>query len=987
MKAIIVKNLKVQLTCGAAALALLSAHATAQEAPADPASDADPSLTEAVEDAPQKVEDKIVVTASRVERLGYTAPTPMTTLSRDDFDAEAADVISDVLYKIPSVRPSPNNTATSQASGNYVNLRGLGATRTLTLVDGRRFVPSNGAENTGGSSVDVNLIPEALVERIEIVTGGASAAWGSDAVGGVVNLILKDSFEGIEGKIQYGASGEGDAETFSASLATGTSFDNERGQLMVAAEFNRSYNMPRTSDRDWGQEQCGFFPRSVDGTFYLGVKTCGLTHNGYTDGGVIVSSSGNPLAASDPLRGLQFLSSTGASPFNYGQINGINRGVSIGGDGTWKGGDGLLAPPLTRKIILGRMVYDFSSDLSGFVEGSFGESGTKTDLFQNSIPSSTDYPIQIFSGNPYIPADVQATMTTNGINSFYLSRMTPELGWAKTNSVNRVGRLAAGLEGNLNDTWSWDAYVTWGKDNYKTTYGNNIIVSNVAAATDVVINPLTGRPDCRVNVEGPAQPGELAYGAMAFCVPANPFGPGSLASAAGYLAGDLNQNSNYSQLATGATVRGDAFNNWAGPVSVAGGVDFRREEVAQEVSAYSEFLNPPLFASGGYQQSNPKGFEGEYDITEAFGEVVVPILADVAYAEALDFNGALRVTNYSTSGTVTTWKYGATYEPFSGLLFRAARSKDIRAASLFENFGANTTYGNVVTRGPGGVQTGNANVVSPGQNNPDLDPESATTTTFGVTMQDWIVPRLSVSVDAYQIELEDVIGKLGPQGIIDSCFGGGTAAGNPPNLALCSLISANQTVVIDPFLNLGTIETEGVEIDIGYSLPADTLLASLNGDFSLRVLANYVSTLENNSSGLNAVETAGDQAGVPNWRWNATLAYNTDRLGAGFQGQYVGELERFKTASATTFYDPDIPAIFYLDAFLRYELVSEDDRNIELFASVDNLLDQKPPFVQLSGATGWFGLPPRVAQFSSYSFGPWYDRIGRAYTVGARFSF
>jgi iron complex outermembrane recepter protein len=974
-----VNGFRAQLSCGVAALTLLGSHAYAQ--------DATPEAVPQEEAEEARIEQKVVVTASRVAREGYTAPTPLTTISRETLDAQAADVISDILYEIPSVRPSPNNTSTSQASGNYVNLRGLGATRTLTLVDGRRFVPSNGAENTGGSSVDVNLIPEALVDRIEIVTGGASAAWGSDAVGGVVNLILKDSFEGIEGKVQYGVSEEGDAETYTLSLATGTSFDNDRGQLMIAAEYNRSYNMPRTEDREWGQQQCGFFPRVVDGTFFLGVQTCGLTHNGYTDGGVIVSSSGNPLASSDPLYGLQFLSSTSASPFDYGQINPINRGVSIGGDGTWKGGDGLLAAPLTRKTVFGRMVYDFSADLTGFVEASYGESGTKTDLFKNSIPSSTDYPIEIFSGNPYIPADVQAIMTANSIDSFFLSRMTPELGWAKTNSVNRVGRFAAGLDGNIDDNWSWDAYVTWGKDRYETTYGNNIIVSNVAAATDVVINPLTGQPDCRINVEGPAQPGELAYGAMAFCMPANPFGPGSLASAAGYLAGNLEQNSNYTQLAGGASIKGDAFTNWAGPVSVVAGVDYREEEVRQEVSQYAEFLNPPRFASGGYQQSNPKGFEGSYEVSEAFGEIVFPLLTDVEFAKNLDLNGAVRATHYSTSGSVTTWKYGATYVPFDGLLFRAARSKDIRAASLFENFGANTTYGNVTTRGPGGVATGNADVVSPGQNNPDLDPESATTTTFGVTVQDLLIPRLSFSIDAYQIELEDVIGKLGPQGIIDSCFGGGTAAGQPPNTALCALINASQTVVVDPFLNLGSIKTEGVEFDLSYTLPAETLLGSLNGDFNVRLLANYVSSLENNSSGLNPRETAGDQGGVPYWRWNGTLSYNTDRLGVGLQGEYIGELDRYRYASATTFADPVIPEIFYLDAYLKYDLVSTEDRTVQLFANVDNLLNEDPPFVQLSGATGWFGLPPRVAQFSSYNFAPWYDKIGRSYTVGARFSF
>ncbi len=970
---------KIRLVCGTAAILLSAVPVMAQEV-APEAETSDVSESAAVDDA------SIIVTGTRVNREGYLAPTPVTAIGRDTIEAQAATTIADVLYDIPSVRPSPNFPATSQASGNYVNLRGLGATRTLTLVDGRRFVPSNGAENTGGSSVDINLIPEALVDRLDVVSGGASAAWGSDAVGGVVNIVLKRKLQGIQGKVQYGVSDYGDAQEISLSLAAGTSFADGRGQLMLAGEYSKSWDVPTTNDRPYGKDQCGFFPGTVDGTFYLGLQTCGLTHNSYTRGGVLVAADGNPLASTDPLYGRQFLNSTSSAPFDYGQIGPINRSVSIGGDGEWRGVRNLQAP-LERKILFGRALYEFSPNVTGFIEASYGESGTETDLFVNAVPSSTDYPIAIRNGNPYIPADIQGIMDANGIDTIYLSKIAPELGSATSDSNNRVFRVATGLEGEMGKDWSWKAYGTFGRDWYDTILGNNIVVSNLAAATDVTINPLTGQPDCRVNVEGPAAPGEAAYGAASFCVPANPFGPGSLASAKDYIVDDLYQSSVYTQVAAGASINGEPFSTWAGPVSFVAGVDYRWEKVTQDVSFYADFLNPPLFASGGFQQSNPKSFAGDYTVIEGFSEVVVPILADVKGAEALDLNGAIRVTDYSTSGTVVTWKVGTTYEPVRGFRFRAAYSKDIRAPSLFESYGSNTTYSSVITRGPGGVETGSANAVSPGRNNLGLSPERAYSTTVGITMEDLLTRGLTLSIDGYRIKLKDVIGKLGAQGIIDGCFGGGDAAGRDPNPALCDLINADQTVIIDPFLNLGSIETQGIEFDLGYRFGADVLFGNSTGQFSFRLLANYVDKYKENSSGLNPRDLAGDLSGVPHWRWNATLAYNDEKLGVSLRGNFIDSMYRYKFAAANTYLDEKIPAYFYLDANVRYNIVSGDKSKIQLFANVDNILNTKPPFSPGSGSTGWFGLPGKFAQYSSYTNGTFYDVLGRTYKIGARFSF
>lgn len=941
-----------------------------------------PNLAHAAEGEAAGDVSEVVVSTTRVNREGYVAPTPVTTISRETLENQTMVLLSDVIFTLPAIRPSSNGTGTSQAAGNYANLRGFGATRTLTLVDGKRFVPSNGAENSGGSSIDLNMIPSALIERIEVVTGGASAAWGSDAIGGVLNLVMRRSLIGVEGRVQYDQSERGDAKTFSMDLAAGNSFQSGRGQFMVAGEYSKSFDMPRYSDREFSDRQCGNTPQTIGGVAYAAVLTCGLTLNSYTNGGVITNNSGNTLPASNPLYGRQFLSSTSSSPFNYGQI--VTNQISIGGDGGWKDG-GKPVAPVERKSIYARVLYDVTPDVTATFEASFAESGTRTTLFEKGIPGSADIPIQILAGNPYIPADIRAIMTANNITTFYMSRLAPELGYGRTASINRVARLSAALEGRLGGSWSWDAYVTAGHDWYDTKFSDNVITSNFNAAIDVVTNPRTGQPDCRQNVTGPSAPGTAAYGAMAFCVPANPFGPGSLASARNYIQGTLNQFSDYEQYAAGVTIQGEPFSTWAGPVSTAVGADFRREWVGQIVHPYADFVNPPVFASGGFQASNPKSFRGGYDVTEGFGEVVIPLLKDQSFAKSLDLNGAGRVTHYTTSGTVATWKVGATYEPIDGVMFRAARSKDIRAAGLFESYGANTTYGTANARGPGGVDLGQVSIVSPGRNNPNLEPEQAFTTTAGVTFRNLPVPRLYLAIDYYNVQLEDVIGKLGAQAIIDRCFGGGTAAGQTPDPTMCALVSADQRTVINPFLNLGTLANEGLEFDLGYTHPVDAFFPGASGDLSARVLVAHTMHRLTSNTGLNPEETAGDVGGGPKWKANVNLAYRNDTWGLSLQAEYLGKMTRWAAAPANSFVDPILPAVVYLDLGGRYNLGKGSDK-IELYFSVKNLLDKQPPWVSGSG-TGSRNSPNGRGGGQGWTNVTYYDFIGRSFSVGARVSF
>ena len=933
--------------------------------------------------------ETVTVSASRIARPGYSAPTPTTVIGSDLLESKASVLISEAIFELPSVKPSPNGTGGSQVSGNYINLRGLGNGRTLTLVDGERFVATNAGAAGSGDAVDSNVLPSGIIARVDVVTGGASAAWGSDAVTGVLNIVLKHNIDGVQGNLQYGQSEYVDNKNYAANLAWGSSFDGGKGQFEVAGEYSTKWKMPTYLGRPYNRGQCGYEPGTVNGQAYTAVRTCGLTLSGYTNGGVSVSATGTPLAVGNPLRGLQFLSSTASSTYNYGSPLYSGNNAQLGGDGGWIGQFGSPGAPLIRENIFGRTSYEITPDITAHVDGVYSSSGGKSDTFMNSSPTGSDNgAIPVLSGDPYIPANVQAIMTANKITTIYLGRIIPEFGAVHSKSTNNVWRLSAGLDGSFGKGWTWNAYAEFGHTHYDTHYDNNIIEANFRAALDVVTNPITKAPDCRINVTGAPVPGDAAYGAASGCVPANPFGPGSLASASKYiLTPGADALQLFQQEGTGASVQGEPFSDWAGPISVIAGADWRRETINQVASAGYNFTNPPLYGGGGYQNANPKSFKGAVTVTEGFGEVIVPLLKDLPFAKSLDANGAVRFTNYNTSGGVMTWKVGATYAPIEGLLFRAAQSSDIRAAPLFEQYGSNTQYGPqtyyVQGATPGTFTTQTINFVTNAVGNPNLKPEHALTTTVGISSQDLLIEGLGMSVDGYRIFLKDTIGSLGTQGVIDACFGQGTAAGHAPDQSKCSLISLASTHVNNPFFNLGTLYTSGVDIETSYHFPLSNVLSDLDGNMSLRALANYTDHLKTASASINPLESAGDEAGLPNWKVTGSATYSNGPLSVFLEGNLIGGMTRYRYAPAFTFVNPVVGSTFYANASIQYDVsayVSEIASHANVFFSVHNLLNRDPPYVPGTGT-------PRASSGSdAYSNAAFYDLVGRTFTFGLRFN-
>ncbi len=924
---------------------------------------------------------EIEVTATRISRSGFTAPTPTTTLGAEDRELRASTTVANLLNELPSIRPTAP-ALTSQNTGiQAINLRGLngannGSTRTLVLVDGHRFVPT-----TITGVVDSNVVPSSLVERVEIVTGGASAAWGSDAVAGVANFIFKKRVEGLHGELQYGLSERGDNEDRSASLTWGTSFAGDRGQVMIAGEYSALKDRQTWADRDWSNRHTGFVTGQVNGVNVTRVQVDGLTMSGLTAGGVITAANGGPLPATSPLRGIQFGDGGAVQPYAYG--TNVGNTTMIGGDGAWFQDTLLMSAPVERKNVYGRTTFNFTERVRGTFEASLMDSSSNAPTFPLYNPN-TDATITIQRDNGYLQtlpglASLRATLAANpGITSFNVGRINSELGRNIYDVDNRSTRFVVGLDGDFGDTWQWKTYGTHGETDYDSKILEHLIEPNWRAALDTVVE--NGQIICRINstvasnitiVNGATYAGK---GAAPGCVPANIFGAGSLAAnVKDYVTGTQSFSATYKQDAAGASIQGEPFSTWADKVSVAGGLEYRKESIDGDSDATSQLRNS-AYLIGGFQYGNPKPIRGSYNVKEAFVETIVPLASEQAWSRSLDLNAAARRTDYSTSGKVTTWKGGLTYRPIESLMFRGTKSRDIRAANLNElyassallAFGA-TDYGLIVNGVPSSY---NAQQVTTG--NPNLLPEKADTKTFGVSWQPGFIAGLRGSVDYFDIALNDGITARTAQAIVNSCYGQSGSALNPADCALINRdpVTGRITAVNTFPINDQKQSTRGIDYEVSY---VTDLERWLHGTLNLRLLATEVMRLT--VLGIDRAGEIGTGTSTPRWRANLSATWQGGPWTLFGQARYVDSGTYDNTFTATAIADNRVPSRTYLDATVQYQFETQTVNRLQVFGRVVNLLDKDPPVL---GNANQNAAPTNTALF---------DVGGRSFVVGLRADF
>jgi len=914
-------------------------------------------MSEDMQEAPETAVTPIVVTGTRIQRDGYSAPTPLTVLSIQDINASAPANVADFVNQIPSVVGSstPANSNLNMSSGtsglNTINLRGLGTSRTLVLLNGQRSVGS-----ALGGQVDVNTFPQALISGVEVVTGGASAAYGSDAVSGVVNFILNEDYTGLKASADMGISTYGDAANRKFDVTFGTPFADGRGHILLNGELAVRDGLNGVP-RDWNNQ--GWY--QINNPDY--VPGNGAPERLIIDKAGLSLATPGGLITTGPLRGTYFGQGGVIGQLDFGVVK---DPWLVGGD--WRltqvNDTQSLDPAENRKNIFGRISFEVAPWLNVFAQASYSRSVNRGQLGIHRNQGN----VTIQADNAFLPDSIRNQLVAANQTSFRFGTTNADLG-IRTNETKRgVQRYVVGADGEFDLFGSvarWDAYIQ--KGIAKTRESALGIANNtrLTQATDAVFAPAgnslgvaAGTIVCRSSLTAPDNG----------CIPLNRFGTNVAdPEAVDWILGDLYRLQRFEQNVYAANLSFDTVQLPAGAVAVAVGAEHRTEEV----SGYVEDQYQSGWFTGNYLPSF-----GDYSVTEGYLELLVPVL------DSLDLNGAIRATDYSTSGFVTTWKVGASFEPFDGLRFRATRSRDIRAPNLAELFTAGSTRSNTVLDPFNNNQS--APFAGTATGNPNLDPEKADQWGVGVIFQPSFVPGFSVSVDYYDIKIKDAIDSLDAQTIIDRCFDGVTQ--------YCSAIvrgpneyGTNLQIFESPF-NFASQRARGLDFETSYR----TAIGS--GSLTLRGIATLYleNTLDN---GLDpAVDISGQNSsgGNPEFLYRLTASYangplHLNLIGRGISsGTYDNSFVECttgcpaSTSTARTINTNHIDGAFYLDASAYHDF-SYGSTDLTLFVSVSNLLDKDPPVVG-SGPAGSAYATPATNQSL-------YDLLGRTFRVGAKINF
>jgi len=898
---------------------------------------------------------EVSITAARVPEAGFELPAPLATIGSDRIEQQAATNVVQVLNETAAFKatttPTTNGVRAATPGASYADLRGLGSTRTLVLVDGKRFVPQI-ATALASYQVDLNQIPALLVERVETFTSGASAHWGSDAVAGVVNLVLRKDFQGFRTDVQAGASDYGDDQEYRVGVLAGTRLFGGRGHLEGAVDYVRNNGTGDVYTRPWGKAgyQLAGNPCSVLATAgQLAARGCdgsnglaqmlilpGVRFGNIAPGGLILDTA---------LRGTQFGPGGVPMPFQFGAYaaagatmqggdasnlrNNINTGIT-------------MANYVHRLGMYGRLSYDLTDQVSTYLEASVSSSagGGQT------LPSRDAGPMVNTIGidNAFLPASIRDFMLESGIDAFQLGRVNRDIGYQQMRQDNDTLRVVAGLEGSLAGPWRWDASYVYGTNHYRLADAPNRIADHYRWAVDAVFDPAEGRVVCRSTLTDPGNG----------CQPLNLFGEGSPSQAAiDYVTAATWQDTQYRQHAASANLTGELFENWAGSVSLTAGVAYRAERQHSRVD--------PIADAQRYDSTNSRPLDGGFDVKEGYVRSMFPLLSGLRWAHSLSLNAGLRLVDYSTgAGTQWPWTVGLTYGPSEDLTLRIAKSRDIRAPNLFElhslpiSSTMNVAYNGLMLQ-----------VMQDASGNPDLHPERGSTFTVGASYRPPRIPGLQLSADYFEIDVRDIIAQRNLQQIANFCSLG-TLPERAFNCALLTFSDGDEATRVPlrarvPYENLASSRRAGVDFSAayGFELGGGSVSLNLGGNYVMHYQADF---------GTGPVERAGDLQGSPKLRGTFSLGYERSPVAVTAAARHTHRMLYDNTyVEGLQINDNTVPSTTYVDLSARYAASS----SLQFFGVIRNALDKAPPYVPTA-----FGYPTSPV---------FYDMIGRTYRVGFRY--
>ncbi|WP_024868452.1 TonB-dependent receptor domain-containing protein [Pseudoxanthomonas suwonensis] len=909
--------------------------------------------------------DAVTVTGSRIARLDYASSSPLTTVTREQLRDTGTSTLEEALNQLPQLGLGANKTnagwgGTGQAT---LNLRGLGAQRNLVLLDGRRLQPA-----TTDNVVDVNAIPSALIEEVQIITGGASAVYGSDAIAGVVNLRLKDDFEGIRFDSQFARYAEGDGDTTDLSLTLGGNFADGRGNAVLSLSW---------SDRDGVDFMAReFFRRHPGGTdFRIQTGTYELGGNLPTQAAVDAVFGGYGAAPGrvpvSPTTYLGFnddgtLFAANKGPFNWrgpaGQLN--DTGTQLNNLNQFS----LIQVPLERHTAFGRATFDITDAVEAYAQ--FSWSSLSSYVAAEAGNTGINVPVT----NPFIPGDLRTILASrqDPDAAFRLHKRFQEAGPRTFEREFDSWQFLAGARGPLPAiNGSWDAYASKGQTRAHEVNNGAVVIASLRHLLDA--------PD----------------GGASLCAGGyNPFGLTVLSpQCRDYLVAATISDTEFRQDVFEANVQGGLFQLPAGELRFAAGLGWRRNSY--------EFRPDRLLQQGAIVGVPSRGpSRGSTDVREAYVEALVPLLYDRPLAHSLDLGLAYRYSDYDPSGGVDTYKLDFNWALVENLRLRGGYQRAVRAPSVGELYVASETESNgygLVVNGQGDqceagspLRSGpNAGAVealclahgvpaallptyvdtqreslATRAGNTGLRPETADTYTVGLV---WTLPDagLSLAADYFDIRVEDVIGTLSSSQVLAACFNqDGSNPGYSVDNFYCAQIQRNpDTGRIDninkPTFNMGSLETRGVD------LQADWQGELGNGArLSAGAVVSWVDRYEVQSvKGGPVYDYAGYVGTLPTWKAVSQVRYQQGPGSVGLRWRYIGAMEHSSKVLNPASTTPPVDAFSYFDLFGSWQFGSR----VRLGAGINNLLDKDPPQV---------GGTPGATHNSTY------DIYGRQYFVG-----
>ena len=907
--------------------------------------------------------EEVVITGSRVIKNGDSSPTPVTVLETQDIQKIQPTTLADGLQLMPVFAGSRGQFSNPSATGgvgggngvaSQLNLRNIGAYRNLILFDGHRVPPTS---ITG--IVDMDMIPQALIQRVDTVTGGVSAVYGSDAVTGVINFITNRNFNGIESHAQYGVSEHGDGKAYNAGIVAGTSLFDGRGHIEGSYEYRDDKGILFRSARSWSNQWI------VGGT--------GTAANPFVllENGRISNQPFGGLISTGLFAGQNFAANGVLTPF----VNGASAGAAnrqIGGDGGYN--DTSMKAPLESHQLFGRFDFDFTDKLTGYFVAA---ANLKTNSFYADTMALNN--VTLSSQNAFLSPTYRSQLAAAGQTTFRLGKLVQDVRFNPEADSDQYF-FNTGLEGKLG-SYDWTFSLTRGSTKLSTTLQSNVNEERLAASLDAVIDPATGQPVCNTTLTNPGlRPG---------CVPFNPFGPTAASAAAiDYVLGEVNYVGKMTMDDVTADIAGEPFSTWAGPVSLALSGEWRRLEYRGTSDGRpSDFANCAglrFNCTQGttflWRQTFPSFPEVSQSVKEAAFEFDAPLVKDVPLVDSFNLNGAVRYTSYDTSGDYTTWKVGLDWHVNEELRFRGTQSRDIRAPTLNDLFAPQSV---VIVNNTDSLTNTTPVIPSVNFGNSSLTAEIGKTTTAGVVWHPSWLPKFSVALDAYHITISDAITTV--QGfnptLQQNCY---LSGGSSPYCALqtrpngftdTSAANAATSWLVTP-INIAEIETKGADFEVNYA-------GSLFGrDLSLRGLAAYQPHIYIRQPAVPTLDQGGVAFGPtgmtasPVWRLTAFASYKvTDSFTVDVAERYRSPL---KLAA-------DDPNVFWVKNRVRswattnlnlgYDMKLESGR-FSLFANIQNLFDQDPPGAQAGNNPGLFNGWPGSD-----------DPTGRYYTVGVRFTY